>query len=81
MKFPTQQNREFLQRNGESGRENREFERAIEQSDFRMMYSEGTTIGQFSGSGIRFSVHTTEQSDVPETCYACYFRLCRKQPR
>ncbi len=34
-KFPTQQNREFLRRN-------REFERAIEQSDFRMIFSEGT---------------------------------------
>src|SRR5262245_4355595 len=40
-KIPTQQNREFLRRSREFAGENREFERAIEQSDFRMMFSEG----------------------------------------
>jgi hypothetical protein len=41
-KFPTQQNREFLQRNREFVRENREFEPGVVQSDFRMTFSEGT---------------------------------------
>jgi hypothetical protein len=44
-KFPTQQNREFLRRNREFARESREFERAIEQSDFQMMFSEETGHG------------------------------------
>jgi hypothetical protein len=35
VKFPTQQNREFLQKN-------REFEQALVQSDFQMMFSEWT---------------------------------------
>jgi hypothetical protein len=42
VKFPTQQNREFLQKNREFAREKREFERAIVQSDFQMMFSEWT---------------------------------------
>jgi hypothetical protein len=42
VKFPAEQNREFLRKNREFVRENREFERAIEQADFRMIFSEGT---------------------------------------